>query len=171
MNKMITIAIVVLGFSILASANLPGAVISPNAIGLRLGGGFGVGGAEISYQRASNFDNRLEMDLGWYTGSTADPYRYWSQLGLAGIYQWDWNITDGLNWYVGPGAAVNIYSGNYDNDNSGIGLSVGGQIGIEYNFESAGAPILLSLDVRPMWGFLNNGGGGGDGAFSIRYTY
>lgn len=171
MNSMKNTAIIVLGILSLASAKLSSAVISPHAIGARLGGGFGGGGAELSYQKGLGLANRMELDLGWYTDRSRYPYGEWSLLGFTGIYQWDWNITNRLNWYVGPGAAVNVYSGNYKNDDSGVGLSVGGQIGIEFNFNEMGAPILVGLDVRPMWGFLNNGGGGGDGALSIRYTF
>ncbi|NRA11880.1 MAG: hypothetical protein HRT57_07995, partial [Crocinitomicaceae bacterium] len=47
----------------------------------------------------------------------------------------------------------------------------GGQIGIEYDFNSLGAPILIGFDTRPMWGFLNGGGVGYGAAFSIRYTF
>lgn len=165
-------AIVVLGLLSLASARLSSAQISPNAIGARLGGGFGGGGTEVTYQRGLGLANRMELDFGWYTDRSDYPYGDWSQLGLAAIYQWDWNITQGLNWYIGPGAAVSLYSGSHDNHNdSDIGMSVGGQLGLEYNFNEMGAPILVSLDVRPMWGFLTNGGGGGDGAFSVRYTF
>lgn len=129
------------------------AEIPENAIGLRLGGGIHGGGGEVSYQKAMGSTNRLELDLGWG-----------GALAIAGIYQWDWNITDALNWYVGPGAQIAFWS-------EGVDLGIGGQIGIEYDFNGKGAPILLSIDVRPMMGLLSGNGFGGDGALSIRYTF
>lgn len=127
--------------------------VSADAIGLRLGGGPFGGNAEVTYQKSVNSSNRLEADLGWGGG-----------IGFAGIYHWHWNITDGLYWYAGPGALITLWDG-------GIGLGVGGQIGIEYNFNTLGAPILLSLDTRPMIGLHSGGGIGYDGALSIRYTF
>jgi hypothetical protein len=137
----------------LASATFAG--MPANAIGVRLGGGNHGGGAEVSYQKALGSANRVELDVGLGGGG----------LSVAGIYQWDGNITNALNWYVGPGAAIGLYSG------SNIGIGVGGQLGLDFNFNSMGAPILLGLDVRPMWGLINNTGFGADGALSIRYTF
>ena len=140
--------------------------ISPNAIGLRGGPGiYGLGG-EITYQKALGGSNRLELDFG------ARSSKNHNHLLVTGIYHWWWNITDGLNWYVGPGAQLGLYNHRYDNDNDGITIGIGGQIGIEYNFNQHGVPILLSLDSRPMWDFFGyyNGFGYG-GAFAIRYTF
>ncbi|MFW5784659.1 MAG: hypothetical protein ACOCW1_00620 [Chitinispirillaceae bacterium] len=124
-----------------------------DAIGLRLGGGPFGGNAEVTYQKPLSSSNRIEVDLGWGGG-----------IGIAGLYHWRWNITNGLNWYAGPGAQLSLWDG-------GMNLSVGGQIGIEYNFNTTGVPILLSLDTRPMIGLLSGGGFGYDGALSIRYTF
>ncbi|MBN1131093.1 MAG: hypothetical protein JXA71_19040 [Chitinispirillaceae bacterium] len=129
------------------------AEIPDNAIGLRLGGGLYGGGAEVSYQKALGSTNRLELDLGWG-----------GALSFSAIYQWNWNITDALNWYVGPGAQVVLWDG-------GVGLGIGGQIGIEYDFNNHGVPLLLSIDSRPMYGLLHEGGFGYDGALSVRYTF
>ncbi len=150
-------------FALVASSySLPAASINANAIGLRSGGGSAFG-AEISYQMAMGSANRLEADIGWSAG------KYHSWLGLAGIYHWAWNIHQGLNWFAGPGAQAGFWS--HDDDGSGIALGIGGQIGIEYDFNVHGAPIQLGLDIRPMFGFINNGGFGGDGALSVRYTF
>jgi len=49
---------------------------------------------------------------------------------------------------------------------------MGGQIGLEYDFSSLGAPILLSLDTRPMWDFLGENAGFGWGmALAIRFVW
>ena len=87
------------------------------------------------------------------------------------IYHWVWNITQGLNWYVGPGGQVGFFKdkGYYKYSNR-AGLAVGGQIGLEYDFTELGAPIQLSFDVRPMWDFFSPYYGFyGGGALGIRY--
>jgi hypothetical protein len=136
--------------------------VNPHAIGLRGGSGnFGYGG-EISYQHGFGDANRLELDLG------ARRNKYYGLTVLTGIYHWVWNITEGLNWYVGPGAQLGLYNGS----EAGLWLSVGGQIGIEYDFNQHDIPLLLGLDTRPMF-LLNSAysGFGYGGAFSLRYTF
>jgi hypothetical protein len=91
---------------------------------------------------------------------------YFWQPFIIGIF----NIVGGLNWYIGPGASVGFYS--YDNDPGYLNLALGGQIGIEYDFNVHGAPILLSLDARPMWDFIGDHAGLGWGAaLGLRYTW
>jgi hypothetical protein len=90
------------------------AQVNPHAIGLRFGGDGDVNGAEISYQHGIGDANRLELDLGF--GANKNH----SRMFLAGIYQWDWNITGGLNWFVGPGASVGFYT--YDKDKEVLSL-------------------------------------------------
>ncbi|MGI6320379.1 MAG: hypothetical protein ACOXZK_05360 [Bacteroidales bacterium] len=138
------------------------AQVNPHAIGLRFGGGTAFGG-ELSYQMGMGSSNRLELDLGWSGGKD------YSYLNLAAIYHWNWNITEGLNWYVGPGANVGLYSHKYDDN--GLMIGVGGQIGLEYDFNSHSVPLLLSLDTRPMF-HLNRGNGLWWGAaLGLRYTF
>lgn len=158
MKKVLILVAFVFGFGVLASAQ-----VNPRAIGLRLGGGTYSGG-EISYQHGFGTSNRLELDLGFggYSGH--------NRMFLAGIYHWNWNIVQGLNWYVGPGASVGFY--HYNGHEDYIGVAVGGQIGIEYDFNSLGAPLLLSIDGRPMWDFVgDNAGIGWGAALGIRYTF
>lgn len=140
------------------------AQVNPHAIGLRFGGDGDVNGAEISYQHGIGDANRLELDLGF--GANKNH----SRMFLAGIYQWNWNITGGLNWFVGPGASVGFYS--YDSTDGYINVALGGQIGLEYDFNTLGAPILLSIDARPMWDFIgDNAGLGWGAALGVRYTW
>ncbi|HNX78944.1 MAG TPA: hypothetical protein PKJ24_03635 [Prolixibacteraceae bacterium] len=137
--------------------------VNPHAFGLRLGGG-SYNGGELSYQQGIGQANRFELDLG--AGSSKNHHRFY----VAGIYQWNWNITSGLNWYIGPGASVGIYS--YNDDPGYLNIAVGGQIGLEYDFSKSGVPILLSLDARPMWDFLgDNPGMGWGAALGIRYVW
>jgi hypothetical protein len=150
--------------------------VNPNAIGARGGGFLGSYGGEISYQKGFGEANRLELDLGWRSrrynnGNGNGNNWYYNQFSVTGIYHWVFNITDGLNWYIGPGAQVGFYD-DYYNTNSGASIALGGQIGLEYDFNMHDVPLLLSLDARPMFDFIGYYGGfGGGGAFSLRYTF
>ena len=157
---------IALGFSFSISAQ-----VNPHAIGIRGGGGNYGNGAEISYQHGMGDANRLELDLGW-RGNNGNGNNY-SSIHLAGIYHWDWNITEGLNWFVGPGAVVGLFTDKFNNNNDGVILGVGGQIGIEYDFNQHDVPLLLALDTRPMWRLIGfgKGGAGYGGALSLRYTF
>ncbi len=149
---MVLAAVVAMGFA---------ANAQDNALGLRFGGGNGYG-AELSYQKGLGA-NRLELDLGLSNNSN-DNYFH-----LTGMYQWNWNISGGWNWYVGPGAQLGYCS------NHGFGLSVGGQLGIEYKFS---IPLMISLDIRPLWNVVRpdkcavlNRAYGLDGSLSVRYCF
>lgn len=142
MKKIFLLAVFVIGAGLTTQAQ----TISDNAIGLRFGGGDGLG-AEVSYQRALGSNNRLELDLGWRNDSNFDAYK------LAALYQWVWNIDGGFNWYAGAGGGVGSVTDNRSaarRGNDGTFLFLAGDIGIEYNFDF---PLLLSLDFRPEFGF------------------
>jgi len=151
------------------------AQVNPHAIGLRFGGNNLGNGVEISYQHGFGDANRLELGLGFANHSI------YSRTGISAIYQWVWNIESGFNWYAGPGAQIWSYSyrGYYYNNNNvltkrenSIGLTIGGQIGIEYNFNKKGTPLILSLDTRPMFNFNSYNQGFGYGlALALRYTF
>lgn len=162
MKKALIILCIVLSMSFFAQAQ-----VNPHAIGLRLGGDGTSSGAEISYQHGLSGSTRLEFDLG-FTG-----YNHYNNIFLSGTYQWDWNLVGGLNWYVGPGAAIGFYNWDYKDENSnGLYLGVGGQIGLEFDFNKIGAPILLSIDTRPMFDVAGHDTGFGWGvALGIRYTW
>ena len=139
--------------------------VNAHALGLRLNGSHEHFGTELSYQHGLGDANRLELDLGWRS------HKNWSQLSLTGMYHWVWNLTGGLNWYAGPGARVGMYNGK-DNNSDSFGVSVGGQLGLEYDLNNNSVPLLLSIDIRPMWNLLGDYGGFGYGsAFGIRYTF
>ncbi|GGG89947.1 hypothetical protein GCM10011416_03130 [Polaribacter pacificus] len=133
--------------------------IAENAIGLRLGGNNGFGG-EISYQRKMSENNRLEIDLGIRNGNSSDSFK------ATGIYQWVWTLEDKFNWYAGAGGGIGSIK------NAGISetfIFATGDIGIEYNFD---APILISLDYRPEFGFSDAYDGlNSDLALSVRYQF
>ena len=126
--------------------------ISDNAIGLRFGGGNGLGG-EISYQKSLGSNNRLEIDLGLANGLT--------DFKATGLYEWIWTLEDKFNWYAGAGGGI-VSAG-------GTGLYAAGVIGIEYNFNS---PVFLSLDYRPEIGISGGLSGlSSDVALSVRYQF
>jgi len=159
MKKTLAILVTTLFMGFFAQAQ-----VNPHALGLRFGGNGDINGAEISYQHGLSNVNRLEFDFGF--GQNKNH----SRLFVTGVYQWDWNITGGLNWYIGPGASLGFYS--YDGETSYVNVGIGGQIGIEYDFNKHGVPILLSLDARPMWDFLGSHAGLGWGSsLSVRYIW
>lgn len=140
--------------------------MAQSAIGLRLGGGVGYG-AEISGMIGVNGDcmskaQRVELDLGW------SGYHHGNYLNLSGAYQWQWNIVKGFGWFVGPGLNLGFWTGHADDFDGGFGLAVGGQIGLEYDFDF---PLQLTVDFRPMWSFLGYGGFWGGGALGVRYRF
>lgn len=169
MKKLI---IVLLAVFALGSAALAQGNSEKYAIGLRLGGGYGWGigvmdnfnaNVEVSAMLGVGPKlNRIELDLGW---------RHWhfDCLGLYATYQWRWNIVKGLHWYVGPGAGVNFWFNAYNP----VSLSIGGQVGLEYNFDF---PLQLSLDIRPMIGIIDPWDNSNlwpdmSAAFGIRYRF
>ena len=153
-----------LGFILAASVTLTAQDISKNAIGIRFGDNDGFGG-EISYQRALGSNNRLEIDLGLRNNNNYDGFK------ATGIYQWVWNIDVGFNWYAGVCGGLRNYSGKNNNDSySETFIFAAGNVGIEYNFPSA--PFLISLDLRPEFGFGNRFNDySSDIALGIRYQF
>ena len=154
-----------LAFVFILAANIGNAQVANHAIGLRLGGGDGFG-TEISYQHGISDLNRLELDLGMHSGN---QYSAW---GLAGIYQWVWNIDGGFNWFAGAGGRIGSWSwdtGYKGTDSSGIFIAAAGDIGIEYAFPIG---IQLGLDARPEIGLINHGDVFRNNiAFSVRYQF
>jgi hypothetical protein len=135
------------------------AQVAPQAIGLRFGGGNFGSGAEINYLHGIGETNRAEIGLGFNALNGS------SYLSFAGIYQWVFDLEEGFNWFLGPGAQLLFIQ------NSGA-ILVGGEIGIAYNFNTNLAlPLCLELDTRPM---INLGEGNGVGwgiRLSAHYTF
>ncbi len=120
--------------------------ISEHAVGLRLTEGDGFW-AEASYQLGLSDSNRIEFNAG------VRGVNGFSAIKLTGIYQWVFNINEGLNWYVGPGIGGGIadFDSNFDGrDDLEFFGYVTGDIGIEYNFDF---PLLISFDFRPEFYF------------------
>lgn len=164
MKKILICIVVTLGFLISANAQ----EISKNAIGLRLGDNDGFG-TEVNYQRGLGDNNRLEI------GAQLNGNKNVNVFKATGLYQWVWNIDGGFNWYAGVGGGLGLV--NFDNDNftgnngpeDETFLFAAGTVGIEYNFDF---PLLLSLDVRPEFGFGDfRDDLGLDFALGVRYQF
>lgn len=158
-----------------------GQVMSKNAIGIRLENNDGLG-PQFTYQLATSEMNRLEFDLGF-----AD-YRYYNVIKFTTFYHWVFNITGGLNWFVGFGAGAGIldpderyYRNRYrDYDPDGtFFLTADGDVGLEYSFLEQGVPLQLALDLNPAYQFGNDyydeyyydNNFDVDVAFSVRYQF
>ena len=149
----------VLSILILLSTIALNAQIESQAIGGRFGGGNLGGGFEASYQHALSDVNRIEADLG------INSYKGSSYFNIAGIYHWVWQLEEGFNWFAGPGVQ---FLGLKNNSAFGVG----GQIGIEYNFNvNLDTPLLISIDTRPMMNFASKNEFGWAAALGIRYTF
>lgn len=156
MKKIIIAIVAVFAMSTAASAQI-------QDLGIR--GGFGGGfGGELSAMWGMG-GNRLETDLGWAGGN------HWSYINLNGVYQWTWELGGEFGWFAGVGASVGIYStdGNVDHYESGLGLGVLAQIGLEFN--PSAIPFQFTLDVRPQWDFIGHSGFGYGAALGIRYRF
>ena len=164
MKKLLVFGFVLFGFAIQAEAQ----EISKNAIGIRVGDNDGLG-TELNYQRGLSDNNRLEFGLQLNGNNNV------SVIKATALYEWVWNIDGGFNWYAGVGGGLG--SVNFDDDdfpdNNGpdddIFLFAAGTVGVEYNFDF---PLLLSLDVRPEFGFGDfRNDLGFDFALGIRYQF
>lgn len=131
-------------------------------IGLRIGDNDGLG-TEISYQKALENNNRLELGLAWRSNTNYNAYK------LSGTYQWIWDLSSDFKWYAGAGAglgSLNLKNGKQGDD--GFFVLANGVVGIEYAFDF---PLLLSLDARPELGLANYDNDFGlDIALGIRYV-
>lgn len=144
MKKTLIILAALLGFAVAASAQ-------SRAIGIRAGYG-----GELSYQHSLG-NNFAEFDLGWFSHG----------FDVVGIYDFIIAGTGEVNLYAGPGAQLGFY--NYDGG-SAMNVGLAGQLGVEWNFPSV--PLQLSLDWRPVYFFLNNGGFGYDSVgLGLRYRF
>lgn len=137
--------------------------MSPNAIGLKFGGGVGdfMGVAtSISYQKAMSDINRMELNLGISSGSG------FSHFTVGGFYQWVRNIEGGLNWYAGPGASIGMV--NVKDASNLFVFGVAGQLGLEYRFTF---PLQLTLDANPYIGVVNSEGFSMPVQLGVRYMF
>ena len=138
MKKLALILALVMGIAISIEAQ-------PRAIGARLGGN-----TEFSYQHQLGSSNMLDATAGLTFGWN------WMSISATAVYDWifpinSWSYAGEWNWYAGPGAGIGFLFGEYKIP---VALNIGGQIGIEYQFDF---PLTLSVDYRPMLNILGFG--------------
>jgi hypothetical protein len=125
------------------------------AIGVRLGVNTGV-----TYKKFLSQDHAIEF-IGNALFDDGSTY-----LGVSGEYLWSWGIVDGLSWFVGPGASVGLWTGDF----SGFNIALNGMVGLEYKFSLI--PLAVGIDLNPHFYFLNSVGiSPFVGALSVRYTF
>ncbi len=126
---------------------------------------------ELSYQRYVLPSGRIEGTAG------ISKYEGSNDFSFQAIYQWmiqiPTNNAGTLQWYPGAGIEIgNWGSGHMTNFKSHKGLSMGisPQIGLEYTFGRV--PILVSLDYRPVFYFMQENKATWYGfALGVRYCF
>lgn len=134
-----------------------------SAVGLRLGFPSG-----ITYKKFISDSNALEF-YGGYRG-----YILARSISLHGAYQIHKDIdeVDGLQWYYGGGAALFLWSDDFNGSSTQIGLQ--GYIGLSYTLTDT--PVNITVDWVPTFslgnglGNLNSGFGGGYYSVGVRYV-
>jgi hypothetical protein len=94
-----------------------------------------------------------------------------NSLWLQGLYELNFSLEEGLNWYAGGGANVGFYSykNPLTNDRtSNMILGINGIVGIEYTFEDF--PLNVALDTGPNIQVINSFGFGWGAGIAIRYA-
>ena len=157
-----------------------------------------------SEESSSNYKTGIGLRAGFESGLTLKHFiktnnalegilsRGWGYGGfrITGLYEFQKSFPDaqGLNWFVGIGAHIGAYNGNYYGyygysgtgyyDKHGKWHSTGYRnsytsagldliIGIEYQF--ANAPFTIGLDLKPYFDLYGPSSHYVDGALSIRY--
>ncbi len=108
-----------------------------NAVGARIGAPL-----SLSYKTFLSSTDAVEVYIG------LRPYRSYGSFSVNGAYQIhaDLPVVEGLKWYYGGGAGVQLWSyRNFDRGSSTFSLS--GYLGLEYLIPDF--PISLSLDWVP----------------------
>ena len=145
--------------AIIAISFAANAQVEDHAIGLRFGGGNFGSGTEINYLHGMGDANRLELGFG------INSLNGGSYMNVVGIYQWVFELEKGFSWYAGPGAQMLFVK-------NASAILVGGEVGIEYNFNTElDVPLQLGLDTRPMFNLGDGDGFGWGVALSARYTF
>ncbi|MEP6647606.1 MAG: hypothetical protein ABJC12_11015 [Saprospiraceae bacterium] len=160
MKKFVLLFSMLVLFAIANSAHAQG---YKSAIGLRLGSPLA-----ISYKFFISDPAAIELYLGYRSYGVGYTF-----LNPGAMYQYHFPISsvEGLQWYVGGGASLYLYSykSSYGTAGDNLAFGINGVLGLDYKF--ANAPINLSADWLPtivIGGF--SGFGAGYGALSARYT-
>ncbi len=142
----------------------------------------------ISFSNAQDYNTGIGLRGGLANGVTIKHFvssntafegiisSRWRGLQLTGLYEIHGRAfnTDRLNWYIGFGAHVGFWNGDYANwgepGDSYTVVGIDGILGLEYNFIEV--PINLSIDWKPAFNLIGYTGFWADGgALSIRYIF
>lgn len=168
MKKIIFILFIVIGASTQVNAQDGEAVVHKHALGARLTGGYYFS-PEISYQMGLTNRNRLEFDAG------GRFYVNYTRLLATIVFHWDFNIMSGWNWFIGPGVQLGTYIDHLNPSNNSFPIGVGGQVGMEFDFNVFDVPLVAGVDTRPMFDVFGHPSGFGiyvpTAAVSARYTF
>ena len=156
MKKVILSVALVLGCLTFANAQ-------QNALGLKYGGEWNNHSTYISYQRFLSEISRLEMNL----GVSSFNFDVFTANAIFQRVRQLQEMPYGFKWHFGIGAGV-AFGEHID-----FGLSLLGNIGIEYNLHSV--PLQLALDYTPSMSitpsFGNTHFGEGGARFSARWRF
>ena len=99
----------------------------------------------------------------------------WQGFDITGLYEIHDRAFDvkHLNWYIGGGAHLGFYNGNY----VGWGLTgtaytiigIDGILGIEYTFSEL--PVNIGIDWKPALNLIGYSGLWSEGGISLRYVF
>lgn len=102
-----------------------------------------------------------------FTGSWDFRSEY-TRLRVQGLYEWQQNLSGGLDWYYGIGAHLGLWGDEHNNGSFWAGVDA--VLGLEFKFPEL--PIAISLDYRPGVNVLPNVGVGyGDVGFGLKFCF
>jgi len=131
-------------------------------IGLRLSGGTSLGGEMLWRWNADAAP--VELAVGW------EKFGRHADQTLSALRLWQGHLADGFVWTAGVGArlAWQTWAWPYGDRAFAAGLAL--QAGVEYRL--AGAPLTLSLDIRPHIALLGSDATSlGNVGLALRYRF
>ena len=151
---------------LIAGLTLSGAALNAQeytrAIGVR--GAFGYdhyqyAGAELSFQQDVREIGRAEYDIGWYSSTQCDVYKF------TGIRQWKIINKTKFHFYGGIGGGAGLVT--FPHAENDFFATINLNVGVDYSLGF----IQLALDWRPEWTVINNFGTqlGYDVGLAIRF--
>ncbi len=154
----------VLGLVVVFATKISAQTDYKTAVGLRLGWGYG-GTVKHFINDKAAIEAIVRFRSFGVTGFSSYSY-----INITGLYQMHNEIpsVEGLKWYYGGGASIALFSGDFINSSTQIGIT--GCLGLDYKFN--GTPINISMDWLPAYYFATGAGFGSDsGGLAVRYTF
>jgi hypothetical protein len=143
-----------------------------------------------SISKAQDYNTGIGLRGGFYNGLTVKHFistktaleglliSRWRGFELTGLFEVHNQLADAerLKWYIGFGAHVGFWNGDYTYSRWGVQgqnytvVGIDGILGLEYSFREV--PINIGLDWKPAFNFSGYYGFWADGAaLSIRYIF